>query len=90
MLEKIATVGHRSLQGLRAIVLATDGLSEPGIGVEDPARSVLGVVSKVEVDAPEDRRATDTCRGVTETALHAHHRQKSGDNMGCSVIWLEG
>jgi serine/threonine protein phosphatase PrpC len=88
MLEKYAMMGERSLQDLRAIVLATDGLSEPGIGVEDPAKSVFGVVSEVEVDAPLDRRATDACRAVAETAMRAHRRQKAGDNMGCSVIWL--
>jgi serine/threonine protein phosphatase PrpC len=88
LLERYALVGERRLEGLRAVVLATDGLSEPGIGVEDPARCVLGVTAEVELDAPEHRRATDICRGVTETALHAHRRQKAGDNVGCSVIWL--
>jgi hypothetical protein len=82
-------MGERSLGDLRAIVLATDGLSEPGIGVKDPAQSVFGVVSDVEVDAPVDRRATDTCRAIAETAMRAHRRQKAGDNMGCSVIWLD-
>jgi serine/threonine protein phosphatase PrpC len=88
MFEKYALMGDRSLEDLRAIVLATDGLSEPGIGVEDPAQSVFGVVSDVEVDAPADRRATDACRTIAETAMRAHRRQKAGDNMGCSVIWL--
>jgi serine/threonine protein phosphatase PrpC len=88
MFEKYAMMGERSLGDLRAIVLATDGLSEPGIGVKDPAQSVFGVVSDVEVDAPVDRRATDTCRAIAETAMRAHRRQKAGDNMGCSVIWL--
>ena len=88
MFEKYALMGERSLEDLRAIVLATDGLSEPGIGVEDPAQSVFGVVSEVEVDTPADRRATDACRAIAETAMRAHRRQKAGDNMGCSVIWL--
>jgi serine/threonine protein phosphatase PrpC len=89
MLERYAMIGARSLEDLRAIVLATDGLSEPGIGVEDPAQSVHGVAARVELDAPADRRATDLCRGVTETAIYAHRRQRAGDNMACSVIWLE-
>jgi len=88
MLERYAMVGSCGLEDLSAIVLATDGLSEPGIGVANPAESVLRVVAEVEREAPEDRRATDTCRGVAETALHAHRAQKAGDNMGCSVIWL--
>lgn len=88
MLEKYARVGSRSLGDLRAVVLATDGLSEPGIGVEDPGQSVLGVVSMIDPGASADRCATDTCRGVVEAALRAHRRQRAGDNMGCSVVWL--
>lgn len=90
LLEKYARVGQRELEGLRAIVLATDGLSEPGIGVENPARSVFSTVSEVALDAPLDRRAVDVCRGIVDTALQAHRRQRAGDNVGCSVIWLGG
>ncbi len=88
LVEQFSSIGQRSLRDLRAVVLATDGLSEPGIGVEDPAASVLAAVSRVELDAPADRRAVDLCRSVTETALIAHRRQKAGDNVGCSVLWL--
>lgn len=89
MFEKYAMIGERRLETLRAIVLATDGLSEPGIGVENPAQIVFQVVASVVSDAPADRRATDACRGVAETALRAHRAQKAGDNMGCSVIWID-
>lgn len=89
LLERYAKVGQRNLESLRALVLATDGLSEPGIGVEDPARSVFEAVSATEADTPSNRRAVDACRGVTEIAMHAQRRQKAGDNMGCSVLWLE-
>ena len=89
MLEQYAMIGDRRLDGLRAIVLATDGLSEPGIGVKDPASSVLSVVSEVGRESAPDRRATDACRGVAEVALRAHRAQKAGDNMGASVIWLD-
>jgi serine/threonine protein phosphatase PrpC len=88
LLERFARVGQRSLDGLRAIVLATDGLSETGIGVEEPDQSVYATVSVVDREAPAHRCATDTCRQVTEIALGAHRRQRAGDNMGCSVIWL--
>ena len=71
------------------VLLATDGLSEPGIGVADPPTTVQAAVSHVALEAPEDRRAVDTCRSVVETAMHAHRRQKAGDNMACSVLWLE-
>ena len=74
---------------MRAIVLATDGLSEPGIGVPDPSRAVFGAVSRSVQDAPPDRRAVETCRSVVEVAMRAHRKQKAGDNMGCSVVWID-
>ncbi|MCP4907189.1 MAG: protein phosphatase 2C domain-containing protein [bacterium] len=88
-IEQYAMIGVRSLSEIRAVVLATDGLSEPGIGVDDPAQAVLSAVSRAESDSPTDRRAVDTCREVVEVAMRAHRRQKAGDNMGCSVVWLE-
>jgi len=89
LLETHAQIGQRRLGDLRAVVLATDGLSEPGIGVADPARAVHDHAARAEVEAPPDRRAVDLCRGVLETALHAHRRQRAGDNMACSVVWLD-
>jgi serine/threonine protein phosphatase PrpC len=88
MMEEYSVIGTRSLRDLRAVVLATDGLSEPGIGVADPGQTVYGTVSQVESDAPTDRRAVETCRGVVEVAMRAHRDQKAGDNMGCSVVWV--
>jgi len=87
LLETYARVGQRRMSDLRAVVLATDGLSEPGIGVADPASAVLDQAARVESEAPPDRRAVDLCRGVLETALRAHRRQRAGDNMACSVLW---
>jgi serine/threonine protein phosphatase PrpC len=88
LIEQYALIGVRGLSNLRAIALATDGLSEPGIGVEDPAAVVYNAVTQVALEAPQGRRAVDTCRHIVETAMHAHQRQKAGDNMGCSVVWL--
>ena len=88
LLDQYAKIGVRGLDDLRAVVLATDGLSEPGIGVPDPPTAVQSVVSRVAIEAPDDRRAVDACRSVVETAMHAHRSQKAGDNMGCSVLWL--
>jgi len=88
LIEEFSIVGVRGLSNLRAIVLATDGLSEPGIGVEDPAATVYSTVAQVALEAAPDRRAVDTCRSVVEIALNAHQQQKAGDNMGCSVVWL--
>ena len=89
LLQQYAKVGVRRLSDLRAVVLATDGLSEPGIGVADPAHAVQGAVGRAAMEAPPDRRAVDTCRSVIEVAMRSHRDQKAGDNMGCSVLWLE-
>lgn len=88
LLEQYAKVDVRSLADVRAVVLATDGLSEAGIGLTDPARAVLGAVARAELDAPADRRALDTCRDLVEVAMRSHREQKAGDNMGCSVVWV--
>lgn len=90
LLTEYAKIGVRDLGDLRAVVLATDGLSEPGIGVSDPADAVQSAVGRVAVDTPTDRRAVDACRTVVEIAMRAHRGQKAGDNMGCAVLWLEG
>jgi hypothetical protein len=88
-IEKFSVVGMRSLDGLRAVVLATDGLSEPGIGVEDPGGVVHEATRRVALEEPADRRAVAICRRVVDTALQSHRSQRSGDNMGCSVLWLD-
>jgi serine/threonine protein phosphatase PrpC len=88
LMKEYSMIGVRDLADLRAIVLATDGLSERGIGVVDPAGEVCSRVAQVALDEKPDRRAVETCRGVVETALRAHRRQKAGDNMGCAVLWL--
>lgn len=89
LLEQYAKIGIRGLADLSAVVLATDGLSEPGIGVADPARAVHATASRIALDAPADRHAVDTCRGITEVAMQSHRDQKAGDNMGCAVAWID-
>ena len=88
LIEAYSKIGVRSLAETRAVVLATDGLSEPGIGVADPSAAVYSTVAQVGLDIPPDQRAVETCRGIVETAMEAHRRQKAGDNMGCSVVWV--
>jgi hypothetical protein len=88
LIEQFAVIGVRGSSNLRAVVLATDGLSEAGIGVEDPAAAVYGQVARAALDMGPERRAVETCRGVVEIAMRAQQRQKAGDNIGCSVLWL--
>ena len=77
------------VSGIRAIVLATDGLSEQGIGVDDPAAAVNQALSAATT-APPDRRALDGCKGVIAAALKAQRQHRAGDNAASAVLWLEG
>ena len=76
------------LEGVRAIVLATDGLSEQGIGVADPGAAVAEALHQAEATAPE-LRAACAARRVAERALASHREQRSGDNLACAVVWIE-
>jgi hypothetical protein len=80
-------VGSCSLAGVEAIVLATDGLSETGIGVADPAAAVAEAVAAARA-AEASARPLETARGVAERALAAHGRQAAGDNIATAVLWL--
>jgi serine/threonine protein phosphatase PrpC len=79
--------GSTSPAGKRAVVLATDGLSEKNIGVEDPASTVADAVRRAADAAPE-LRPLEAARGVVERSLGAHRRQRAGDNVAIAVIWL--
>jgi serine/threonine protein phosphatase PrpC len=85
--EKCA-IGYRTLAGTRAVVLATDGLSERGVGVPDPEAAVAEVVEATRA-APAPLRAREAARGLAELALSAHRRNPSGDNIAAAVVWLE-
>lgn len=81
-------VGCEAITGATALVLASDGLSERYIGVEDPAAAVTAAVAH-GTDHDPQLRALETCRQVTELALAAHRENRSGDNMSAAVVWLE-
>lgn len=73
--------------GAHALVLATDGLSERGIGVSDPAAAVLDAVRDAR-RGPAELRALETARSLLRRALDAHRRNRSGDNAAAAVLWL--
>ena len=73
--------------GPRAIVLATDGLSEPTIGVAHPARAVAESVGAARaLDA--ELRPLAAARGLAERAIEAQRANASGDNVATACIWL--
>ncbi len=77
-----------ALDGTRALVLASDGLSERGIGVDHP-EACVGECAARAVGAEPGLRALATARGVCEQALDSQRRQKSGDNVASAVVWLQ-
>jgi len=81
-------IGVEPLAGCRAVLLATDGLSERHVGVADAAETVAACVGAA-ARADRDLRALEAARGVVEAALAAHVRRGSGDNVASAVAWLE-
>jgi serine/threonine protein phosphatase PrpC len=89
--ESLAAKIHVALtptRGVRALVLATDGLSEKGIGVSDPAAAAAEAVAAA-ADAAPALRALTAARRVVETAQEAQRTQHAGDNVASAVLWLE-
>jgi serine/threonine protein phosphatase PrpC len=77
-------IGEERLAGTQALVLATDGLSERGLGVDEPEDAVGAAVQAV-AELPAAERAAALARGVVEAALGAHRRRRSGDNVAAAV-----
>jgi serine/threonine protein phosphatase PrpC len=78
--------GVQPLSGTRAIVLATDGLSEQGIGVAVPEDAVAECAEAAARGKPE-LQPLAVARGVVERALAEHRRHRSGDNVAAAVAW---
>ena len=86
-LRRKLRAGVAQIETLRAVVLATDGLSEPGIGVADPGTAVAEIALRCARGAP-DLRPLELARGIVETALASHRAQRSGDNVATAVVWI--
>jgi len=86
-LAKNSVVGVESIANTRAVILATDGISEPGIGVDVPEFSVSECAVGADRFAPE-LRPLELARNVAEAALAAHRRHRAGDNIAAAVICL--
>lgn len=85
-LEKCTETGLSSMAGIRALALATDGLSERGIGVIDPSEEVARLA---DAEVSDELRALTLARGLVDVALDAQRQQGSGDNVGTAVLWIE-
>jgi len=75
------------LAGIEALALATDGLSEQGIGVVDPTAALadaLRAARGIEVRAV--CRAQRAARELVEIALSAQRRNRRGDNVAVALL----
>ncbi len=86
-LARRAVIGSQRLDTTRAVVLATDGLSEKGIGIEDPAASIAEALRASEASRLPDR-PLELIERVAEAAMAAQRRQQAGDNIACSLLDL--
>jgi len=86
-LREDCVIGTDSLPGVRAVALATDGISESGIGVGLP-EFTIGECAAVAAQATPDLRPLEFARSVAEAALAAHRSHRSGDNIATAVSWL--
>ncbi len=95
-LTKKLVVGTQRLKGTLAVVAATDGISEHGIGLKHPELFVAQAVARAHPaasnDDPERRGAgvLELTREIAEATLTAHRRHKAGDNLALAVSLLTG
>ena len=87
-LHGYARVGSESLRDFRALVLVTDGLSEPGIGVADPAASVETATDAGARAEDPELCALETVRALMDAGLAVQRQQRAGDNLAIAVGWL--
>jgi serine/threonine protein phosphatase PrpC len=85
-LRERSVCGCEALRGTRAVLLASDGLSERGIGVDHP-EAVIAECVAAAARARLPLRALEAARGVAEAAVAAQRRQRSGDNVASAVAW---
>ena len=87
-LEETCQIARVPLQEVAALVCATDGLSEPGVGVADPIAAVAEAF-EVATRAPRALRPLTLARELCEGACQAHRIGRSGDNIAIAVAWME-
>ena len=86
-LAERCVIAARPLADARALALATDGLSEQGIGVVAPDLAVVEALGRAERSRPE-LRPLEAARSLVECALASHRRHRSGDNVAAAVLIL--
>jgi hypothetical protein len=86
MLSRMCLTGVEPLGTTLAVALATDGISERGIGVDVPVTTVFERVWTAQQSRPEQRPLA-AARSIAEAANGAHLANRSGDNIATAVVW---
>ena len=81
--------GSASLSNLCAVMLATDGLSEPGIGFPDPEAAVHQAAADT-AQSDVETRPLEFAKRLSHATLEIQHKQRAGDNLACAVVDLRG
>jgi serine/threonine protein phosphatase PrpC len=87
-LQQKCRIAVEQLQGTRAVVLATDGLSEESVGVADPEGAVADATRRA-VAEPRELRALRLAQTLTAAALEAQRSNDAGDNVATAVIFAD-
>lgn len=72
--------------GLLAVVLASDGLSSPGIGFRDPAAEILTVTTATSQLRSEGVSPSSLAEAITVAACGAQCANQSGDNIAVAAL----
>jgi len=83
--REATSLGFEPLGDTRSIVLASDGLSEKDIGLDDPAAAVLETVNAAEA-YPSGVRSQRLVRALAERANASHRARRSGDNIAVAAV----
>jgi serine/threonine protein phosphatase PrpC len=86
-LGMVAVAEIADLSEIQTLVLATDGLSEHHVGVDDPEETVRVAAERAR-GSDAELRPVEVARNTTQAALDAHARNRSGDNVAVAVIWF--
>jgi serine/threonine protein phosphatase PrpC len=88
-LREKSACGLTPLGDSYAVALVTDGISEVGIGVEDPPAAVEDALVAAD-RGPAETRPLEAAKAIVHRALRAQRRNRSGDNVACAMVWLAG
>jgi hypothetical protein len=77
-----------ALEGITAVLLATDGISTIGVGFDDPLASILEVAQTGPCTLPTPPAPLALAHRVVQAARLAQKRNDAGDNIAVAAIVL--